>query len=131
MLWTDIEYEISSRGKKRLELGGFKYNDFEIWKKNFANFPFVVPLKSDCATFDYSSIEPIKLVLLDVDLYLPTSRTLPKLYERLIAGGVILVDDVANDMTYDGSHQAYLEFCKSILVEPEIIGNKCGIIRKK
>jgi hypothetical protein len=67
---------------------------------------------------------------LDVDLYLPTRRALPRIYEHICEGGIILVDDVLNDSSYDGAFQAYMEFCDELKIGPDIIGNKCGIIRK-
>lgn len=127
----DLEYEVKSRGKNLFDLEAFGYNDFEIWKKNFLEFPFLVPIKSDCSIVDYTEISPIKLAFLDVDLYLPTQKTLVKLFDALVPGGVIVVDDVLNNNTYDGAYQAYMEFCDANKMKPEIIGTKCGVIRKK
>jgi O-methyltransferase len=127
----DLDYEVEHRGKKKADLeGNFGYNDFAIWKKNFRAFPFVKAIQSDCATFDYSTIAPIKLALLDVDLYLPVKRALPKLYEHLRVGGVILVDDVQSNTRYDGAYQAYAEFCGDLQIIPTVVGNKLGIVRK-
>ena len=99
-------------------------------KSNFQDFPFLKVIQADCSEVDYSKLAPIKLAFLDVDLYLPTKNVLPKLYAELISGGAILVDDVLNDNTYDGAYQAYMEFCQQQSIRPEIIGNKCGVIRK-
>jgi hypothetical protein len=128
-LKDDIDYEIAKRGETRGKVlkGMFSYNDFEIWKKNFSCFPFVKAIQSDCGSFDYSTIAPIKLAFLDVDLYLPTMRALPQIYQQLCGGGVIMVDDVQGDF---GARQAYLEFCSTLGVQPSVMGNKCGVIRK-
>ena len=126
----DLKYEVEQRGKSLNELKGFAYNDFSIWQKNFNNFPFVKAIKSDCSTYDYSQIKPIKLTFLDVDLYLPTKKALPKIYGATISGGVILVDDVMNNAAYDGAYQAFMEFCKEQKLPPKVIGNKCGFIQK-
>ena len=132
----DLDYEVEHRGKKRREIASaFGYNDFDVWKRNFRAYPFVEAVQSDCGAFDYSSIAPIKVALLDVDLYLPTKRTLPKLYESLIEGGVILVDDVttkpeSNSGLWDGADQAYMEFCEELKISPVLLGSKCGVIRK-
>lgn len=80
--------------------------------------------------FDYNSIAPLKLCFLDVDLYLPTQKTLPKLYAATVSGGAILVDDVMDNHVYDGAYHAYMEFCQELGVEPKTIGNKCGVIYK-
>ncbi|MGB7267126.1 MAG: TylF/MycF/NovP-related O-methyltransferase [Terracidiphilus sp.] len=130
-LKSDIDYEVQHRGKQRWDFRGqFKYNDFEIWKRNFKEFPFVKAVQSDCAIFDYSSIAPIKIAFLDVDLYLPIKRTLPRIYECVCEGGIILVDDVRNNNMYDGAYQSYMEFCDEMKITPTFVGNKCGIIRK-
>jgi Macrocin-O-methyltransferase (TylF) len=126
----DLAYEVNVRGKNRSELEAFAYNDFEVWKSNFASFSFVKAIQGDCAEFDYSTIAPLKLVFLDVDLYVPTKNALPLLYENLVDGGTILVDDVMNNSHYDGAYQAYVEFCKELCVPTAIIGNKCGMIKK-
>lgn len=130
-LKRDIDYEVNHRGKKRWNFRGqFKYNDFDVWKRNFKEFLFVKAIQSDCVVFDYGSIAPIKIAFLDVDLYLPIKESLPKIYEHVCEGGIIFVDDVKDNYQYDGSYQAYMEFCNEMKITPTILGNKCGIIRK-
>lgn len=126
----DLNYEVEKRGKELPALRGFEYNDYAVWKRNFAEFPFLKAIQSDCSTFDYSRIAPIKLAFLDVDLYLPTQKTLPRIYDALIPGGAILVDDVLDNQVYDGACQAYMEFCLARGLQPKVVGNKCGIIYK-
>lgn len=127
----DLDHEMQHRGKTAKELSGFAYNDFEKWKHNFRHLSSIVsPIQADCAEFDYSALGPIKLAYLDVDLYLPTKAALPRIYEALVPGGVIFVDDVAaSNGGYDGAYQAYMEFCNSRNIAPKIHG-KCGEIRK-
>jgi hypothetical protein len=127
---SDIHHEIRVRGKNREELTAFGYIDFDKWKKNFEAFPFVKACKSDCSTFDYHRIGPIKLAFLDVDLYLPTKQALGRIFEELSEGGVILVDDVKKNLNWDGAYQAYVEFCSERSLRAEFLGVKCGIIRK-
>jgi O-methyltransferase len=126
----DLDYEVHTRGKSLFELKGFAYIDFKVWVKNFKNYPFLEAIKSDCSVVDYSKLGPIKLTFLDVDLYLPTKKALPKIFDATVNGGIILVDDVLNGNTYDGAYQAYMEFCASKNIEPKVIGNRCGIIYK-
>jgi hypothetical protein len=52
-----------------------------------------VSIDCDPAEFDFASVGPIAFALLDVDLYVPMAAILPKLYENLSPGGMILVDD--------------------------------------
>lgn len=127
---ADLEYEVQKRGKLLPELKAFGYNDFEVWKKNFIQFPFVQAIQSDCSIVDYSKLGPIKVAFLDVDLYLPTKKTLAKVYDVLVDGGVILVDDVLANNKYDGAYHAYMEFCEEHKITPQVIGNKCGLIYK-
>jgi predicted O-methyltransferase YrrM len=128
----DVDFEVAGRGKSKEELAAFGYNDFDTWRKNFSEFPFVVPVKADCSTFDYRSIGPIKLAFLDVDLYRPTKEALKGIMDQLCEGGVVLVDDVKPDRyNWDGAYQAYMEFCSENKVEPEVVGEKCGLIRRE
>jgi predicted O-methyltransferase YrrM len=126
----DLDFEVKNRGKSLEDLVAFGYNDFEVWKRNFVEFDFVIPVKADCSTVDYNKLGPITVAFLDVDLYLPTKQTLPKLFDALVPGGVILIDDVKNNNVYDGAYQAYTEFCAERSLTPEVIGNKCGVLRK-
>lgn len=130
-LKSDLDFEVKNLGKKYDELKGFGYNSFNIWKKNFSNFDFIEAIKTDCSTFDYSNIGPIKMTFLDVDLYLPTKNALNKVFEETVIGGVIIVDDVREDATYNGAFKGYMEFCKDNKFNPIFIGNKCGVIYKK
>jgi hypothetical protein len=111
-------------------LNVFSYNDYDVWVANFKPYSFLKAIKADCGIIDYSKLGPIKLTFLDVDLYLPTKNVLPKIYDATVNGGVIFVDDVLNNNTWDGAFQAYMEFCASKNIEPKIIGNKCGVIYK-
>jgi len=126
----DLDYEVQSRKKQLAALKGFTYTDFDAWNKYFMQYPFVKAIKSDCAIVDYCSLSPIKLSLLDVDLYVPTKAVLSKLYAATTSGGVILVDDVEDNKPYDGAYQAYMEFCACQNITPRVIGSKCGCIYK-
>ena len=128
---NDLNYEIQYRGKTINELKGFNYNNFDKWKDNFESFNFVKPIKSDCSTFNYEKIAPLKLVFIDVDLYLPTKKALNQIHSHVIKGGYIMVDDVHDNMNYDGAFQAYMEFCEENQFKPTFIGGKCGLIKKE
>ncbi len=126
----DVDFEVDKRGKRRDELVGFGYNDFDVWCKNFLEFDFLKPIKADCSTYDYRQIGPLKLAFLDVDLYMPTKNALPLIFEQLVPGGVILVDDCLANNRWDGAFQAYQEFCFDNNIPATIIGRKCGYIQK-
>tara|TARA_B100000886_G_scaffold327009_1_gene274044 strand:- start:569 stop:1246 length:678 start_codon:yes stop_codon:yes gene_type:complete len=126
----DLDFEVKNRGKILNDLKGFEYNDFNVWKKNFEKFPFLEAIQSDCSIVDYDRLGPLKLTFLDVDLYVPTLTTLEKVYKATISGGVILVDDVRENHTYDGAFDAYNKFCDKNKLPKKVIGNKCGLIVK-
>jgi O-methyltransferase len=87
--------------------------------------------KADASAFDYKKIGEIAFCLFDVDLYKPTKSTLPLLYERLVPGGIIIVDDCSPDESiYDGAGQAYREFCDENGLQHELVHGKLGVIRK-
>jgi len=127
---SDLDYEVAKRGKARFDVSGFKYIEYNAWVRNFRRYEFVTAIRSDCSVFDYTTLGPIKLAFLDVDLYLPTKNTLPRLFANLVSGGAILVDDVRRSTSYDGAYQAYMEFCEELGIPQKVIGSKCGIIRK-
>ena len=132
-----LDHEVAKRSKVRKELEGFFNNDYDIWSSNFKNYPFVRAIKADCANFSFSQLGPIKVALLDVDLYVPTAAALAQVYPALVDGGVILVDDVRSvpvlddPYPYDGAHQAYMEFCAAHELSPAFVGTKCGLIRRE
>jgi hypothetical protein len=127
----DVEFEIKNRGKTRTEVSGFGYLDFEAWKRNFKEFPFLMAHQSDCSIFDYASVAPIKFAFIDVDLYLPTLNALRRIYPYLAEGGVLLVDDVKQPCRWDGAFQAYTEFCAEKGLPFQAVGSKMGLIRKE
>lgn len=124
----DIQYEVEKRNKTKSELIGFSYNDFEKWKNNFKQFDFVKAIKKDIKNFDFGEIQPIKFALLDVDLYLPTLSALNNLKNNMAKGGILMVDDVSKDNSWDGANQAFHEFVEQHSLKFKLIGKKCGVI---
>lgn len=127
------DYEVSMRGKSKTIKKSFTTNDMAWVDKSLklAGISHVRLIRGDAATYDYSSLAPIAWCLLDVDLYLPTTAALPKLYDALSPGGLIVIDDCSEaDERWDGALQAYNEFMASRGMEPEIVHRKLGIIRK-
>tara|TARA_B100001093_G_scaffold108009_1_gene100239 strand:+ start:89 stop:739 length:651 start_codon:yes stop_codon:yes gene_type:complete len=125
----DIEYEVEQRNKKKSELIGFSYNDFTRWKKNFEEFSFVQGIQKDIKNFDFENIKPIKFALLDVDLYLPTISALTNLKNNMANGGILMVDDVSDNNSWDGANQAFHEFVNQFSLNYKLVGNKCGVIK--
>jgi len=126
----DIDFEVNKRNKSRKDLLGFSYNDYLKWSKNFQEYSFIKPIKHDCSTFDFSSIAPIDLCFLDVDLYLPTIKTLNNIWDFMAEGSTIIVDDVMDNNEWDGAYQAFMEFVNDRKLNYYLVGNKCGVIKK-
>jgi len=127
---ADMKFEVDERGKILEDIYAFDFNDLDVFRQKFKDYDFIEVIKSDCKEFDYSKIGPIKIVLLDVDLYLPTKVALQKIYPLLVTGGVILCDNVCHkDHVYDGAKQAYDEFCDENNLEKHYFGNMSGVIR--
>lgn len=127
---NDLAIEVKERGKKREDLHGFAYNDYEVWKKNFKEFSFIIPVQCDCSKFDFSKIAPINFCFLDVDLYRPTKNVLNNIWIHMAPSSLLVVDDVLDNACWDGSHQAFMEFVSERNLDYKIIGNKCGILKK-
>jgi hypothetical protein len=126
----DLKFEVKKRGKNTKELIGFAYNDYKKWKINFKKFSFIKPIKHDCSTFDFSTIAPINLCFLDVDLYLPTKNTLNNIWDHMAINSTIIVDDVMDSNQWDGAYQAFMEFVNEKKLNYYLVGNKCGVIQK-
>ena len=126
----DINYEVEKRNKNKKDLLAFEYNDYLKWKKNFQEYKFIKPIKCDCSTFDFSSIAPINLCFLDVDLYKPTINTLNKIWDFMAEDSVIIIDDVKENNEWDGAFQAFMEFVNEKKLNYYLVGTKCGVIKK-
>jgi predicted O-methyltransferase YrrM len=90
-----------------------------------------VVLRADAAALDYASIPPLSFALVDVDLYRPVKTALAGCFDRLVPGGVIVVDDCDPEVSqWDGAHQAYVEFCEERGLPIDIRSGKLGFVSK-
>ena len=62
------------------------------------------------ATFDGCEEKTFAFVSVDADLYAPTAAALPRFFDRLSPGGVLLIHDV-NGTQFSGAGKAVREFC--------------------
>lgn len=126
----DVSYEVKQRNKNRSAYRSFRYNDREIFMANLAKagFPDVVVFETDVSTFDFSGLPSIDVMLIDVDLYLPTLATLERSQRFWSAPAFIMVDDVTGGTPYDGAGAAYTVFLDRNGLQPEVIGTKGGVI---
>jgi predicted O-methyltransferase YrrM len=128
----DISFEKTVRGKTD-NYQYYRSNSLNWYKKTlFAQgIDNAIVHQIDCKSFDYKSVGPIAFCLFDVDLFKPTEFVLPLLYENLVPGGVIVVDDCQNETNiYDGAGEAYRKFLKAYQLKEEIVHGKLGVIRK-
>ena len=127
-----IEYEVSRRGKSLADYGSFRYGGQATFDRNLQSSGFTQfrSIAGDASAFDWSSLGPVGAVLLDVDLYQPTISILEQVYDLLVPGGGIVVDDCRPDNKWDGSLQAYEEFIAAHGLPREIVGHKGGVVRK-
>jgi len=128
-----IEYEVGVRGKQKKSYGAFRYGDEEIFARNlrvrgYENFTTV---KGDASALDFAQFAPIDVVLLDIDLYVPTKSVLEKIWPHLATPGYICVDDCQGDTQWDGAFQAYQEFILSKGLDAKVVGGKGGVIIKR
>ncbi|MHB1605949.1 MAG: TylF/MycF/NovP-related O-methyltransferase [Leptospirales bacterium] len=125
-------YEIEQRKKRKRIKYSFAENkrdwyDQSISRSGITN---VRSIAADITKFDFSSIGPISFCLLDVDLYLPVRETLPKIYNQMSPGGILVVDDCKPNCDWDGSFLAYQEFCNLNGFQEKVLYEKLGILRK-
>jgi O-methyltransferase len=129
---SHAEYEIQSRRKSTAIRDAFS-NNKKAWfdySMKLANVTGVTSIEVDVAEFNFDSISPISFCLLDVDLYLPSKQCLPRIYDNMSPGGIIVVDDCESEKIYDGAMQAYEEFVVDIGVPKKIECGKLGVIHK-
>ena len=132
-LKADYEFEYTKRNKEAQNYEGYfkindkKWVDYSIQRAGYHN---IRTSKADASTFNYETIAPIAFCLLDIDLYIPVKRALPKIFKHMSTEGIIVVDDCEQDGIWDGAYQAYIEFCNEIGIEQKIVCGQLGIIVK-
>jgi SAM-dependent methyltransferase len=127
-----LDYEADRRNKDRVVDSWFA-NNKKAWfdhSLKVSGVGSVVSIEGDAAQFDFTAIQPIAFALLDVDLYVPMAAILPKLYDQLSPGGMILVDDCMAHAHWDGALAAYQEFVSDRGIAHRIMLDKLGVIAK-
>lgn len=126
------EYEINQRKKRKRIRHSFSENKQEWFDYTVSRekIPDVRSFCCDITRFDFQDLGPISFCLLDVDLYLPVKDVLPKIYNQMSPGGIIIVDDCRSDCDWDGSYLAFQEFCQQKNIREEIHYGKLGLIKK-
>jgi len=128
----DVLFEQQSRGKKDDYLY-YRSNKKEWYSKTLIahGIKNAKIYQADAKQFDYSIIGPLAFCLFDVDLFKPTEHVLPLIYNILVPGGIIIVDDCCPKLSiYDGAGEAYRNFCTKMGFKEIVINEKLGIIQK-
>jgi macrocin-O-methyltransferase TylF-like protien len=125
----DIKHEVMFRGKMSSHFRGFQYNQKNIFENNLrkCGFENVIVYECDAGKFDWQRIPLIDVMLLDVDLYLPTKAVLANSFDHWSKWAHVMLDDVCPGGDYDGAMEAYRDFCEAKGFPELKIGNKGGI----
>jgi O-methyltransferase len=129
----DVRYEITARGKSPGLFTSFQVNAKKWFDgtMDMNGIKRVKSIKADVNRYDLTALAPLSFVLLDVDLYRPTKKSMKDLYKALSPGGIMVVDDCTlNSIRYDGAHQAYKEFVQEIDQPVRVSHGKLGVINK-
>ena len=127
-----VAFEVEKRQKPPGISRIFRRNKREWYETALAvdDVSGVRTIAGDAARFDYAALGLIAFCLLDVDLYIPVRDALPKIYQQLAPGGVIVVDDCSPGGNWDGALQAYQEYCAAANIPVDIRCGKLGLVRK-
>ena len=128
----DIEFEVTARSKAKDLLVGFDVNKKKWFDRTMQenNIARVRSIEADVNKYDLTGLAPLSFILLDVDLYRPIWKALPELFQALIPGGIMVVDDCVSGNQWDGSYQAYREFVEELNRPTCIVHDKLGVVRK-
>ena len=112
----DVQYEREQRGKTSISFRtGFEVNKKKWFEWTVRKLKNVKVIQADVNKINLRELGPLSFCLLDVDLYRPMKKALPELYNALLPGGIIIVDDCdPSNYRWDGSDQAYKEFMEEI-----------------
>lgn len=124
----DVAFEVAKRGKDGRHYGAFAYNDAAVFRRNLSAYNNVEVIQRDVCKVTAADVGPVAVALVDVDLYRPVMHSLSILYENLISGGEIVVDDVCEAPLYDGAHAAYIEFCQQHRIDRMCLSAKTAVI---
>jgi hypothetical protein len=132
--FTDEDIAVErQRGKTEDYKRHFFYNSRECFERTMAlnGIQRAVVVQADASTFDYSNLPPLAFVLVDVDLLRPVRSGMLGCWERLVPGGIMVVDDCNAELSvFDGALQAYTEFCEERDLPVDIRHGKLGFVVK-
>jgi SAM-dependent methyltransferase len=130
----DLDYEIAKRGKQPSLYAGRYAANKKKWFDGTMQIHGIQRVKSiqtDVKQYDFSTLGNISFCLIDVDLYQPVKSSIRRIYPMLSKGGILVVDDCdPSIVSWDGSDQAYKEWCQETGNPIIIINKKLGVVYK-
>ncbi len=131
----DLEMEVA-RGQQRDHYRGFfavndqRWFDYAMRREGVSR---VRSVAADVGTFDFVRAAPIAFCLVDVVLYRPVKLALPRIWDALSPGGIIVVDDFHEDDSgaFSGAGQAYREFVEARGMAPKRVNRDYGLLAKE
>jgi hypothetical protein len=127
---ADIQVE-RQRGKMEDYKSYFAHNTKKRFQRTMEAFALrrTVVVQADAVTFDYASLPLLAFALIDVDLLRPVRAAMTGCWERLLPGGLLVVDDCSGSVgIWDGAHEAYVEFCGERELPIDIRHGKLGFV---
>jgi O-methyltransferase len=131
----DLDVEVARGQHTVLYRGLFEVNnqrwfDYVMHRENLQR---VRSVACDAGAFEFGAVAPIALCLIDVVLYQPVKRALPRIWDVLAPGGIVVVDDYRTDEDsgFSGAGRAYREFVEERGLEPRRVCDKYGLLVKE
>ncbi len=128
----DLEVEVA-RGQDRDHYRRFFRVNDQPWfdyDMRRAGVTRVRSVAADVGAFDFGRIAPIAFLLVDVVFYEPVRLALPRIWDALSPGGIVVVDDYFEKGAFSGAGQAYREFVEARGIVPQRIHTKFGLLAK-
>jgi SAM-dependent methyltransferase len=124
-----------ARGQERDHYRGFfavndrRWFDYAMRREGVTR---VRSVAADVGAFDFARVAPIAFCLVDVVFYQPVKLALPRIWEALAPGGIVVVDDFHEDDSgaFSGAGQAYREFVEDRDMAPQRVDREYGLLVK-
>jgi O-methyltransferase len=131
----DLEAEVE-RGQDRDHYRGFFTVNDQRWfdyAMRRGGATGVRSVAADVGAFDFERVAPIAFCLIDVVFYQPVKLALPRIWEALSPGGIVVVDDFHDDDSgaMSGAGQAYREFAEARGIAPRRVHKEYGLLVKE
>lgn len=128
--FPDEQFENDVRlGTKASHRAGFRANSPELVRQLLEQWKCqaIQLVQGDIVAMPATVLpDTIAVALIDVDLETPTLAALEKVYARLVPGGIILIDDCAENDLFRGARVAYRRFAQDHqLLEHYVFGMGC------